>query len=419
MSTTSSEYNSSEYNSSEYNSSENNSSEYSDYDDYKENYNLEGELLNKYNIICEIGRGAFSIVWLGYNISNEKFYAIKVQNYTDYDDGIDEVEALKKIKHNSGYLNTMVEYFIEKRIMDKKTRRSVCSVYELCCGNIDKLARKGNYQNGYPREVVDVIYKQLVIAINDLHYKNRMFHGDIKPDNILLCGLNNYDKKIIDMYNSYNFNSTYSEVKKKYWLEKGKELKNIKKMKPETKLRIREEIHRNIVFDILSNDINESKYEFDPEYLKPENLKIKLTDFGSYCPDDEFFEEPFGTTYYQAPEMIFMDKCKKKVDVWALGCTIYELLTGKILFDPGDDMDSETENKVQLEMMVEFCGGYDYKMFHRGQFYKKYRLNNYKRSNKLTIFEQLKEKVGEHYASILQNMLVISPGQRSEIKTFT
>ena len=33
----------------------------------------------------------------------------------------------------------------------------------------------------------------------------KVFHGDIKPDNILLCGLNNKDKNYIKMYEERNF----------------------------------------------------------------------------------------------------------------------------------------------------------------------------------------------------------------------
>ena len=35
-----------------------------------DNLELEGSILNEYNILCELGRGAYSIVWLGYNISS-------------------------------------------------------------------------------------------------------------------------------------------------------------------------------------------------------------------------------------------------------------------------------------------------------------------------------------------------------------
>ena len=79
-----------------------NYSEYSSEDDNKYNlHNLEGEILNNYNIIYELGRGGFSIVWLGYNISDCKYYAIKVQNSDDYEDGIDEIRIMKKLKHKN------------------------------------------------------------------------------------------------------------------------------------------------------------------------------------------------------------------------------------------------------------------------------------------------------------------------------
>ena len=34
-----------------------------------------------------------------------------------------------------------------------------------------------------------------------------------------------------------------------------------------------------------------------------------------------------------APELIKREKYNEKVDVWALGCIVYQLLTGKTPFD--------------------------------------------------------------------------------------
>jgi serine/threonine protein kinase len=38
------------------------------------------------------------------------------------------------------------------------------------------------------------------------------------------------------------------------------------------------------------------------------------------------------TRYYRAPEIILGQEFNEKIDLWSLGCSIYELITGKILF---------------------------------------------------------------------------------------
>ena len=73
-----------------------NSSEYQeslsedDVQDHEENLDLEGKILAKYNILHKLGVGMYSIVWLGYNIENQKFYAIKVQHPSSYKEGVSE-----------------------------------------------------------------------------------------------------------------------------------------------------------------------------------------------------------------------------------------------------------------------------------------------------------------------------------------
>jgi serine/threonine-protein kinase PRP4 len=41
---------------------------------------------------------------------------------------------------------------------------------------------------------------------------------------------------------------------------------------------------------------------------------------------------PTGTPFYRAPEIIIGREIGIGVDMWALGCTLYELYTGRILF---------------------------------------------------------------------------------------
>jgi serine/threonine protein kinase len=417
----------SEYSSKRTSSEYSSSSSYrlsSDDEDNKYNlHNLEGDVLDKYNIIAEIGRGGYSIVWLGYNINNDSFYAIKVQNSNDYEEGMDEIRIMKKLNHKN--VNKLIEYFIEERYDDNnKLCKYICSVYNLCCGNLDGLARKGIYQNGYPEDIVRKIYSQILEGLNYLHNDLKVFHGDIKPDNILLTGVNNRDKKLIHYYKSQNFNEKYSEIKKQYWIEKGGKLSNIKKMKTEMKLKIRKSLHKKIIDDMYDLNIDESdKYLFNEKYIK--NPHIIITDFGNYCPDDEKFNESFGTKYYQAPEIVLQGDCTKKVDIWALGCTLYEFLKGEILFDPEPNKDQDTDQN-HLDIITSYCGNYPKSLLDTCKRKRQYFNRNGKLLSRLTthtnnIEDHLTENINDipnskYWINTISMMLKLTPRDRISIK---
>ena len=60
-----------------------------------------------------------------------------------------------------------------------------------------------------------------------------------------------------------------------------------------------------------------------------DNYKIKIGDFGisKILNETNYAQTYAGTLLYMAPEMINGDKYTNKVDIWALGCIIYELCT--------------------------------------------------------------------------------------------
>jgi serine/threonine-protein kinase PRP4 len=75
--------------------------------------------------------------------------------------------------------------------------------------------------------------------------------------------------------------------------------------------------------------------------LKPDNIlvsadkkTIKLADFGTAVDKRDIIErtEYLVSRFYRAPEIILGMEISYPVDMWAIGCTIYELWTGKILF---------------------------------------------------------------------------------------
>jgi serine/threonine-protein kinase PRP4 len=75
--------------------------------------------------------------------------------------------------------------------------------------------------------------------------------------------------------------------------------------------------------------------------LKPDNVlvsadkkTVKLADFGTAVDTRDIIErtDMLVSRFYRAPEIILGMEISYPVDVWAIGCTIYELWTGKILF---------------------------------------------------------------------------------------
>jgi len=74
--------------------------------------------------------------------------------------------------------------------------------------------------------------------------------------------------------------------------------------------------------------------------LKPENLllssysrcRVKVIDFGSSCFVTDHLTSYIQSRSYRAPEVILGCEYGPKIDVWSLGCILFELLTGRVLF---------------------------------------------------------------------------------------
>ncbi|EGR34388.1 protein kinase domain protein, partial [Ichthyophthirius multifiliis] len=67
------------------------------------------------------------------------------------------------------------------------------------------------------------------------------------------------------------------------------------------------------------------------------NYIVKLGDFG-LLKNSEDLQSKVGTIFYMAPEMLDLNKQEynEKVDIWALGCALHEMLIGEKLFQGND-----------------------------------------------------------------------------------
>ncbi|GJN83226.1 U4/U6 small nuclear ribonucleoprotein prp4 [Purpureocillium lilacinum] len=107
--------------------------------------------------------------------------------------------------------------------------------------------------------------------------------------------------------------------------------------------------------------------------LKPDNILIhetrqfvKICDLGTAIDRDDAATAHSQVTpylisrFYRAPEVILGMDYDYAIDVWSIGCTLFELFTGKILF-PGEN------NNQMLKLMMELRGRMYPKYYKRGQ----------------------------------------------------
>jgi serine/threonine-protein kinase SRPK3 len=330
------------------------SSEYADDDIGDEYYGM--VLDHRYILLHKIGSGAFASVWLSYYINDPKkqyYYAIKIQNPDDYTEGLLEIETFKKIKNiNSEYLLNIIEDFKFKPINSNKY--ALCMVFELMACSLYQLIRRGEYKKGLNADVVYNITIQIIKGLKDIHEKLNMIHTDIKPENILIRGYEKKIKEIINEVNKYNLSDIYNNIleeEKNNFTSSLKKRKNIKKLK-----QIINEKIKNTVIEIMDKIITNSESEKELEINNLSDIKIVISDFGSVINLKNYDKNvEIQTRYYRAPEIVLQCGFTHKCDIWSLGCTVYELVTGDILFDPEKDS-KYSRDFHHIYWFYEICG---------------------------------------------------------------
>jgi serine/threonine-protein kinase SRPK3 len=168
----------------------------------------------------------------------------------------------------------------------------------------------------------------------------------------------------------------------------------------------------------INRDENFSVIE--EKYL--ENCKIVLTDFGSNLKIRELDDEEIQTRYYRAPEVILNLHYTEKIDVWSIGCILYEIYTGRILFDPDKDKDFSRDFH-HLFLIEEICGKIPKDIAKRSprnkEFFKKNKLNCLKERNNIDLkglINKQESKLNDLVVDLIKKCLIINPKERPSIK---
>ncbi|KAJ1503548.1 Cyclin-dependent kinase-like 2, partial [Coelomomyces lativittatus] len=150
--------------------------------------------------------------------------------------------------------------------------------------------------------------------------------------------------------------------------------------------------------------------------IKPENILvtttgiIKLCDFGfarTLAGPGANYTDYVATRWYRSPELLVGDtEYGKPVDVWAIGCIFYEILTGQPLFPGDSDID-------QLYRIMKCLGPLTRRhmeIFLKNPLFVGLRIPEI---GKLTSLEHRAPNISVHAMSFLKSCLIYSPEERA------
>jgi serine/threonine protein kinase len=168
---------------------------------------------------------------------------------------------------------------------------------------------------------------EMLSAVQSLH-KMELIHGDIKPGNMIIFPRYSYRKEC-----------GYDEVG-----TKTDKIANDLQSAIETSIYLSEQ-------EIFTQDEKNLFLKVCSFYL--EWTTLKLSDFGlsSYCCDAKAIEQSFCYTYtssYRPPEVWRRNSWGFYSDIWALGCSFYEMYFGYVLFrEKNQKLDKMGQNEIK------------------------------------------------------------------------
>lgn len=353
-------------------------------------------LKDDYILLYKIGNGNNASVWMIYKISTDEFQVIKIVDPKCLFDGKREVVIMQRIRQYEEQHKTttgciqMLDHFV---YIDEEDNY-ICSVYDLCAGSLQMLTKSGIYKYGLPIPVVKTITRKLLTTLAILHDELEIIHTDIKLDNILIKGVLGVHLYIMDVFRASLFREKYQQLvancknKQKFQFELDKlAMRCVREI-----CDIGNEVFNNEE-QIIPDDVDEdSVIEDDDDGSERENVNkfnnrrqsiddvIEYLDYSRihdlevdgeydftsvlnnranstdkvaviddmYVYDCETVLIDFGNAYffkkrtrdeiqdrrYRAPEVILDLNYGYECDIWSVGCVVFELLTGFVLFDP-------------------------------------------------------------------------------------
>ncbi|KAK3299504.1 kinase-like domain-containing protein [Chaetomium fimeti] len=261
----------------------------------------------RYEVLNKLGFGAFSTVWLAKDHLTQRHVSIKIVVANGLETQSHELRMLRHVQASDLHSHpsrSCVPQILDSFFHDGPNGRHLCVVLELLGPSLSWITKKSRIYR-IKADLARRVAARIVEAVAYLHSCG-VAHGDIHMGNILL--------PLPPRPGTGSLRASASTQIGKVSKKDGSPLE---KGVPE------------YLVEPLEYDISE---------LDLEGGDVRLVDFGS-----AFFTSSTPTMIYTPfslypPELVFKRPLTPAVDIWNLGCTLYELTLGRtpfeVAFDP-------------------------------------------------------------------------------------
>ncbi|OJI88158.1 hypothetical protein ABZX51_009210 [Aspergillus tubingensis] len=288
----------------------------------------------RYIIIHKLGYGSYSTVWLACDRHKNQYVALKI--VTAESSTVKsrlESRILQYLQTGDDSASHPGRKYIHSSLLDEfsfdgPNGHHVCLVNEVAGCSVAEA--KENIPNlMFPLDIAKAIIAQVIMGVDYMHSLG-VGHGDPHTRNILFQPTTNF--------NTLRTNDIYDHFGPPYHIPISRTDNSNHPIHPHAPT------HAIIPMNLI----------IPTTHLSTSNINIKITDFGtSYLftnpPSPETLNTP---TILLPPEAIFHDPITSAADIWTLGCTLYDILGDRPLFEPWSD----TPEDVIWEM-VSMLGG--------------------------------------------------------------
>ena len=294
----------------------------------------------RYRVICKLGFGKFSTVWLARDSLQNRFIALKIGAAWMYDHHIRELNIWRVLKDaKRGHPGEQhIQILLDSFTHSGPNGQHACLVFEPLGRQIDQIIEDFSppAKVPWPHKFFREVCKQLTLGLDYLHFHSIM-HRDIQIGNIILAL-------------SYPING----------LSEG-----------ELEAKAKIDYHLAGTIPLIRRDgqplhASDPKYLVEPSPLNDQTtippttsseIRILLTDLGAASTfsnaSDRWHAYPVSV---RPPEAVFKSPLTPAADIWNLGCVIYKLIMGENLFTVEDFGDPDETDEGQVYSFIETLG---------------------------------------------------------------